>query len=902
MSLLEELQKRPNKTGEISPVLPTGESMLEQLKSRAVDPQVEKSQSTVSGFLKSIFYEPIEFGKDITLAINPTARRNFLIAQENRAKALNKIADWQQRNEIDYETAKNMQKMITQTEPEMPSYFKKTTTQVVGEALGTLLWMLPAGEIKALGKIPAVMRIARGAGWGAAGMGAYGMATGEEAKEVVKGVALGAVAGAGIELIAPVVFKGIGKALKKAGGGVKVIGEKARPLYDWLLPVEIRLRNLGPQGDELADMILSADRNALVKSGTRLEKLEVAGLYNLNKQEAYTLHDALKGYVSPKKLSPKVNNVYKAADEIRKEIAQEAQELGVKVRVLGRKGYNWAGIAQALDEGKINKFQFKEDFVLTKGKKPKVKLAPFVPRENYYPQRVPSISQLENGTIRNEVIDNVVRIGKVSNKKEAEMLLDSYIDFVKGGGRKERGDYWIKQLVKTGQAETEEEARGMTLRFFKQPRSPRYGSLEYAREMDFPFYDPDPTRVLTEYVIGTSKRLSEITEWGQKGQELNKLFAQMERTYTKTEDYFVAREAVMEARELVNKSLGVINGLPRRARASALLRTLNIPKLAFAQILNIGQSVNTLLASDLPSVATGIQKAFTQEGQRTALKTGATMESIVREIARLSGEESKFTSWFLKYTGFTWTEKFNRTVSSLAGMKYSQRLLSKLAESPADEKILQQLAELGIDGTQALKKGIGGDDLLKAGQIMTEKTQFRARPIDLPAFASSPEGKILFQFKNFTYNQTRFIYNQTVGELQKGNYGRGVRSLILITTVFPLTGEILSDVRSLMTGSKRPTNALARYFDNIAEVGGFGLFADLMTSAKYQQITDFFVGPTASSAARIMEIFTNLTTTGKISDSDKRFLISIPGITRPLANYLYPSKSKERETILESLE
>jgi len=903
MSLLEELKQRPYKEG-ISPTPEIGETggdLLSQLKQKPIAPDVQERQNSVVEFLKSVFYEPIEFGKDIAMSINPTARRDFLVAQENRVKALNDIADKYRKKEIGYDTAKRLQKMITGSEPELPKYFKKTTTQIIGDVLGTLLWILPAGEITKLKKLSLISRVARGAGWGAAGMGTYGLATGETPKELAKSIATGAAIGAGAEVAAPIVFKQLGKAFKAIGRGIKKVGEKARPLYEWILPIEIRLRNLGPAGDEIADMLLAADRNAGAKIGTRLEELKRAGLYDLTKGERYTLHDVLKGYISPKKVNSRVRAVYQAADKVRREIAQEAQELGIKVRVLGRKGYDWKSIAKALDEGKINKFQFKEDFVITRGKKPRIKLAPFKPREHYYPQIVPPLTQLESGPVRNEVIENAVRIGRVVNKKEAEMLLDSYIDFVKAGGRRGRGEYWIRHLIRTGQAKTQEEARGMTLRFFKQPRSPRYGSLEYARELDFPFYDPDPARALTNYVIGASKRLSEVAQWGQKGRELDKLFAKLERTITKTQDYFAAKAAVKEARDLVNKALGVTNTLPKYAKISALLRTIQIPKLAFAQILNIGQSVNTLLATDLPSVAKGIQKAFTHEGQLAALRTGATLESIVREIARLSGEESRFATWFLKYTGFTWTEKFNRTVAALAGMKYSQRLLSKLAKNPTNKKILDALKELGIDGIQALKKGISEDDLLRAGQIMAEKTQFRARPIDLPAFASSAYGKVFFQFKNFIYNQTRFIYNQTVKELQKGHYGRGVRNLILLSTVFPLTGEILADIRSLATGSKRPTGALARYFDSMAEVGAFGLFADLMTSAKLDRLADFFLGPTASSAERIMVIFTKLATTGKISNSDKRFLISIPGITRPLANYLFPSKSKERKTILEIL-
>ena len=51
-----------------------------------------------------------------------------------------------------------------------------------------------------------------------------------------------------------------------------------------------------------------------------------------------------------------------------------------------------------------------------------------------------------------------------------------------------------------------------------------------------------------------------------------------------------------------------------------------------------------------------------------------------------------------------------------------------------------------------------------------------------------------------------------------------------------MVGEVTSDIRSLITGSKRPTKALDRYLSNIANAGTFGLALDLWESAKFDFI------------------------------------------------------------------
>mgnify|MGYP001600830670 CR=1 FL=1 len=554
---------------------------------------------------------------------------------------------------------------------------------------------------------------------------------------------------------------------------------------------------------------------------------------------------------------------------------------------------------------------------------------PFQPKENYFPHIGVSADDIADNTqIFKDAVENAVRLGRFADEKEALQVANAYREFVETNGR--GGQFWTKWLVKDGQTsigklseqETKllsvlekripppkgleypqemitklrnalDEAQGMTLRYFKQSRLPKFGQLEYAREVDFPFYDPDPIRVLPKYVAGATKRLEEITSFGVKGEELNKLIGRIRRVQ--------GPEAGFEVADLVKVMTDTVKALPKVEKAAAFVRILSVPKLAFSQIVNIGQSVNSLLASDIPSFAKGFSLAFKEAGVQNALKSGSTLESVINEITTRAGE-SDFSRKFLKYTGFSATEKFNRTVSANVGMNWAAKNFSKILANPADKVAIGRLEELGVNVSKALQAGkLTEDELLKAAQIFTERTQFRARPIDLPRFASSAYGKIFFQFKSFAYNQTKFLKDEFKRELQSGNYGRAVRDIAIIATIFPMTGEVLGDIKSLATGTKRPTGAFDRYFDDLANVGGGGIAYDLFQSASNNKLSSTLLGPSISSGIDIIQLTLQAAKTGKLTDSQKKTIINQLGITRPIGNYAYSKDTKGYETFFETL-
>lgn len=157
-----------------------------------------------------------------------------------------------------------------------------------------------------------------------------------------------------------------------------------------------------------------------------------------------------------------------------------------------------------------------------------------------------------------------------------------------------------------------------------------------------------------------------------------------------------------------------------------------------------------------------------------------------------------------------------------------------LLKDPSNKLLRARLIEIGLDPDIIIKnKGLKDSDKLIAMYTGAAKTQFLSSSLDLPFWASSPSGKIFWQFKNFGYQQTQFLKDRLAFEFKNGNPAGAARILLILSTIFPMTGEVLLDIRSLITQSKRPTKFLDRYFDDLNMSGALAIIGDIYSSLKY---------------------------------------------------------------------
>lgn len=610
--------------------------------------------------------------------------------------------------------------------------------------------------------------------------------------------------------------------------------------------VESRLESLGPEGQGIIQRFKEADTVGLVNTGKVTKTMQDAGIKNLTASESEQLGDALRGLVPADQLSPTSRQAFDVIDAYRNSVPVRAREYGVQVRT---------------SRGKT--FDFPEA------------------KPNYFPQNTPSVDLLKKGQIRNEVLANSVRAGRFGSPEEATQALDSYISIIETNGKGNK-DFFAHKLVAEGQAKNLTEAKGKILRFFRNSRQQRYGNLERARELDFPFFDPNPQRVIPRYVANVERRLAEAQVLGPNLEHVDTLLGSI-----KTPEAQVAGRLLVKvargANEVGDEAIEKLLSTGRK------LSTLRLSPLS--SITNLGQNINTLLASDAPSLIKGLVRGLSRVGKELSVESGAIAESSLRQVQRAAGGDSGIVAKYLRAVGFTPSERFNRVTSANTGWYYIQKLTTRLLKSPLDNLANKELSALELNPKNIVAQGgLTHNDLLRGVKVFVDRTQFRSRPVDLPAsFTKSTLGQNLSQFKTFSYQQGRFLAKQTLDQFRAGNSGKAIRNIALLGTVFPLTGEAVADIRAVIQGKKRKTTGLARYFEDLTYVGGLGLLTDTIQSLKYNP-SEFLLGPSAALLTRNAQAGYKALT-GTLSQGDKRALVGqIPLIGPLVSNRVFPPK------------
>lgn len=595
-----------------------------------------------------------------------------------------------------------------------------------------------------------------------------------------------------------------------------------------------------------------------------------------------------------------------------------------------------------------------------------------------------------NNPIVAEMIEDSINRGSFRTAEEAYKTYYDYVDLVQGGSRIDLNkNKFLQHMVETGQAATIDEARGKIIRdlkFRESTLTPRASSLDFTRDVSLPWYDPNPARVMPAYALDASSRMALAQQFGKNDEVIREMIGKI------SSDANVSpAKAVDNAKDFEQLVRHIMGQMPKNRDAekwSAWFRGLQTVKLAFAQTLNLGQSLNFILPTDLEALGYGLSQVFKQDGLRSAVKRGVLMNSMMNDLLSYSGGGSKFAEHVLNYSGFTASEMINRAVGSGVAESFYGRVFKTLLKergikiSPEQEQVVRKmmadreefnkrlgqrigdiqntsnevgkviefapdirelaleqvkgefptgqayddfiatgkkaladagaaagrtvakgvskgksyaeliLNEAGIDVDEALARGfLTEDDFGIAAQKLVGATQFLNRNIDLPVFAASPLGKVLFQFKNFAYMQARFLKRQFMTDLERGDYAKAMRNIVILGTVFPMTGEVLADVRSLVTGEKRPTPILDRYISNMANAGAYGLFYDFFNQAVRGDVVDFVAGPTLGDAGKWLQGITNVAS-GNFESGGSQLLrqgLKQTGVGRPISNIIFPS-------------
>ena len=422
----------------------------------------------------------------------------------------------------------------------------------------------------------------------------------------------------------------------------------------------------------------------------------------------------------------------------------------------------------------------------------------------------------------------------------------------------------------------------------------RFGNLEFSRAHSWRHWDQDPERVLKKYFDGSYKRLNLAEQFGSDYKRADELATAIGQAGGGDRGMNFAREYIdrITGREIQ----GVFNQSLRPVR-SAAMNFMVASKLGQAVIANASQPILSFISSDAKSFVRGVREAFTTNGKEFAGMTGSALDSTMAQIVHDLGG-TRLGQTVLQGTGFNKVEKFNRVLAANIGKNYAENTWQKLQYALNTDGVRvdfykRELTRLNIDPIEALSRGrLTDDDLYKAGQKFTKRTQFSTGPQDLPMEATSELGKFAFQFKTFSFKAGQYMKDEILTEAKRGNY----KPLMKAAMVMPLSGEIVNDVQALINGRTRSDNIVERIADDVASVGGLSLAYSMAKALEFgpSAITGMLLGPAFSEALRATYNTYSLLMKQNPQPIMKQGIGAIPVVGPMVANRLFPSKEEER--------
>lgn len=419
----------------------------------------------------------------------------------------------------------------------------------------------------------------------------------------------------------------------------------------------------------------------------------------------------------------------------------------------------------------------------------------------------------------------------------------------------------IADLMVKRQNMSKQQANVILNDFVKNFATNRYAGLEQRRtflvegfnELSKFGYETNPIVTLNDFISGAVKRIEEVKRFGREEELIARLIKDIRISgYDDGIAQHVWRE--YKGDKTVSNTLKDF---------SITLRTIQtIAKLPFAAIVNSTQVINTAAEFGVKSFTRQLKGYIKNRvSNREFGAMSGVIDETLKKAMEMAGAEAKVAQKFLKSVGFTGVEKWNRNITVVTAQDWATGSLDKLLKgynkvvpniNQLDQKLVRHFDQLGIPNIRkVLDRGrFTQEELNIIGQKAVNSTQFRGSVLDIPLFWSSPQGKVLTQFKSFTWQQGSFIKRIIIDEAREGNVAPFITYMILSQ----IGGEAVGDIRDILKGDFDFRDDMAlweRLIDNFFNVGGFGLTGDLFErmfliarGQWYISTADMFLGPT----------------------------------------------------------
>lgn len=417
-----------------------------------------------------------------------------------------------------------------------------------------------------------------------------------------------------------------------------------------------------------------------------------------------------------------------------------------------------------------------------------------------------------------------------------EHTIAQYLD-----GKSAMHNQSVDMILDQGLAASRDEAKVVLTRMLRAPGEFRGGVLQHVRDLELPGYDKDITRVLPRYFFASTRRIETAKMFGATDKEALRALGQIDSKYLKA-----AKNVYRSWAGDVDPDYRDLARFTNTIHAVTMLSTSGIVQPA--QLINTMARIGWNNTLDALSV---VAKDWRKE-KMWAQSTGAVFDSIHAEL--MPDSFGSLSETWSKLIGLDSLDRFNRVVSAVGGRLWAQKTVEDIAKSPElGKRWAADFAKMGIDLDGVLQRGgqLSPEELRRAGLFTANNTQFATSVLDMPEFRATPQGRFMYLFKSFAFQQGRFIKDEIIKPLV--DHG-DMRPWITFATASAVLGPVMGETIRHIKAREPSENDVFRVAEDVAMVGAFGMFFDAFRAMNSgpSAIFNWILGPTAGEAAQVL--------------------------------------------------
>jgi hypothetical protein len=410
-------------------------------------------------------------------------------------------------------------------------------------------------------------------------------------------------------------------------------------------------------------------------------------------------------------------------------------------------------------------------------------------------------------------------------------------------------DVVLKDLVSRGLINADELPTGHTKWTAKQAsayldtlRAQQFGGIgekradfQYRSKFDMPIeylnYGPD---MYYKYFTSVADRVSQAELLGPKNELMVDLVTKAKEEIAITHDRKAGEGALSQTDDLAKRITGEHTYDPyENAIVRAITNFQTLTKMGLAVFSQGSQAFMGMSRGGVVNWTKGVYDliAHHKDAEIMTKMAGVNLKRVQDQLmGEVFGPDGTLHKHMLRWNGFKWTDMLSRKIAALTGFHYvddivlkADKKMQKLVKKTDPGMLIatlengeipkglraeaDRLNRLGLDANKILLRkfedgrvNINETERLSAGRQFEVDTNFRAYAQDLPQFASTEMGKLVTQFKSFSYLQTKFLRDHIWHEAV---YNRNLMPVITLVAAGLSPQAVFREMKNVVSSGMR---------------------------------------------------------------------------------------------------